>query len=265
MAGRDFRPEGRLPRIGVVVLVTSLTVGVAHAQSEASATGVPEPSLITRDAASITFPRNYWSPEYRATLVAIEFLKSDWEPNINLAPPPSDPSQLLEEIRYLHSLTRLRDERREEIKAQADQFVSYFFPILMMHQYSHPRTYELVSVSSGLTDFIYVFKARFNRARPSQLSPSLQPMIIVPGHPAYPSGHGFQGRLMALLLAEVRPDARAELIAMGDRIAFNREIAGLHYPSDTKAGQSLAEQVLALMKRTPRFQELLADAKAEWR
>ena len=84
MAVRDFRPEGRLPRIGVVVLVTCLTAGVAHVQGEASAAGVSEPSLITRDAASITFPRNYWSPEYRATLVAIEFLKSDWEQRINL-------------------------------------------------------------------------------------------------------------------------------------------------------------------------------------
>ena len=132
----------------------------------------------------------------------------------------------------------------------------------MKHQSSHPRTYELMSFGYSFGFITMPFKHRFNRARPSQLSPSLQPMFTVPGHPAYPSGHGFQSWFVALTLSELRPDAREALLAMAQRIGVNREIAGVHYPSDTKAGQSLAEQAFAIAKTGKLFQEHLAEAKA---
>ena len=88
---------------------------------------------------------------------------------------------------------------------------------------------------------------------------------FTPPFPAYPSGHGFQSRLAALVLSELRPDARGPLLAMAQRIGFNREVAGVHYPSDTRAGQSLAEQVFEIARQGKHFQELVAEAKAEWR
>ena len=250
-----------------MTLVLASVFATAHAQGRTpdAARGVSEPSLVTRDPSTLSFPRHYWAPEPRSTLLAIEFLKSDWEKVIKLDPPPTGKA-VLDEIRHLHSLIALRAERAEEIKIQNEQnFLPYFFSLVMMHQSSHPRTYELMSFGYSFGFITMPFKHRFNRARPSQLSPSLQPMFTVPGHPAYPSGHGFQSWFVALTLSELRPDAREALLAMAQRIGVNREIAGVHYPSDTKAGQSLAEQAFAIAKTGKLFQEHLAEAKAEWR
>lgn len=252
-------------RLGVALLVCAFTVCVAGAQGNPSAAPDTSAPLVTRDPATLSFPNHYWTAEIRANLSILEIFRSDWDKRLKLDAPPSGQATI-DEIRHLHSLMALRDERREEIKLQADQpFIPYFFPTVMMHQWSHPRTHELMNVAYGLGPLVVPFKDRFKRARPSQLSPTLAPMILVPGHPAYPSGHGFQSWLIALMTAEVRPDARSALFAMAQRIGMNREIAGVHYPSDTKAGQILAEQVFEIAKQGKQFQELLIQAKAEWR
>lgn len=47
-------------------------------------------------------------------------------------------------------------------------------------------------------------------------------------------------------------------------VAVNRERAGLHYRSDTLAGQELAGVLFERLPRLPQFRRLMADAKAEW-
>ena len=68
---------------------------------------------------------------------------------------------------------------------------------------------------------------------------------------------------MALVLSEIVPKAKDTLMALADRIAQNREIAGVHFPSDSAAGKRLAEMILPLLKRCPTFMRSLAAAKAE--
>ena len=54
------------------------------------------------------------------------------------------------------------------------------------------------------------------------------------------------------------------------RIARNREIAGLHYESDTKAGVALAHAILPLLQaplpggRPSCYRRAVLAAKAEW-
>lgn len=221
--------------------------------------------IITRAPDSLEFPRHYWDPEIRANLLVLEFLRSDWEQLLKVDHHPRDDKKINEEIQYLFSLIRLRDERRDEIKAQHEySFLPYFFSIVMMNQWSHPRTYELMNFANGVGLIVFAYKQRFNRARPAQLAPGLYPTIVTPGHPSYPSGHAFQSRLVALILAELRPDARSQLIGQADRISINREIAGVHYPSDSTAGKALADQVFILVKRGAHFQALMEQARAEW-
>src|SRR5437868_15103207 len=97
------------------------------------------------------------------------------------------------------------------------------------------------------------FKGHYNRARPSQLCPALLPPIPVPGHASFPSGHSTQAHLMMLCLVHVLEEAdvpqpdrdaiSADLRVLADRVARNREIAGLHYASDSKGGVALAKSV----------------------
>jgi hypothetical protein len=39
-----------------------------------------------------------------------------------------------------------------------------------------------------------------------------------------------------------------DMAVLADRISRNRELAGLHYPSDTRAGKELAGNILPLLK-----------------
>jgi hypothetical protein len=51
---------------------------------------------------------------------------------------------------------------------------------------------------------------------------------------------------------------------MSQRIARNREIAGVHYPTDSIAGFSLAHQTFERLKTCNLFTELVAEAVNEW-
>ena len=105
--------------------------------------------------------------------------------------------------------------------------------------------------------------------------PALTPPLPMPGHPSYPSGHATQATLMANLVARVfaTPDLpddprfhamRLLLRAMAERIARNREIAGLHYPSDSVAGQVIAEALSGTVAGLDLVADVIERAKAEW-
>jgi membrane-associated phospholipid phosphatase len=110
------------------------------------------------------------------------------------------------------------------------------------------------------------------------------PPIAVPGHASFPSGHSTEAHLMARLLARVmpaavtqprnpaagsmNPSAASLLQRLAQRIARNREVLGLHYPSDTHAGVFLAARTEDLLVNCPTVQALLPggteDASLEW-
>src|SRR5215831_17744996 len=94
----------------------------------------------------------------------------------------------------------------------------------------------------------------FRRPRAAQYSPALLPPIHVPGHASFPSGHATEAYLIALCLKEVMPSAAcapagdvSPLMRMARRIARNREVLGLHFPSDSKAGRHLAEETFKIL------------------
>lgn len=54
------------------------------------------------------------------------------------------------------------------------------------------------------------------------------------------------------------------LKALAARISINREYAGVHYPSDTEAGERLAAQTFQVLRGLDSFNALLGDAGKEW-
>jgi membrane-associated phospholipid phosphatase len=137
-----------------------------------------------------------------------------------------------------------------------------------------------------------------NRPRPSQLSPALMPPIAVPGHASYPSGHSTQSHLLSGLLAQVMPaSVTAALPALpgapaplplpappppvagappfipwigslldrlAERVTRNREVLGLHYPSDSAAGRLLAAYTLFLLLQCQSVIDIIIAAQREW-
>ena len=113
------------------------------------------------------------------------------------------------------------------------------------------------------------------------------PPIDPPGHAAFPSGHATQARLIARCLERVMPvniipvnggvqqPQDGPLRRMADRIARNREVLGLHCPSDSVAGQTLADQTFPLMiglpalanpplANVPTLANVITVARREW-
>ena len=72
------------------------------------------------------------------------------------------------------------------------------------------------------------------------------------------------------LVRAARPyaaDMARKLKVLAIRIARNREIAGLHYPTDSEAGRRLAQSVSATLTggaAVPNFDAAIAAAGAEW-
>ena len=100
-------------------------------------------------------------------------------------------------------------------------------------------------------------KLIFNLARPCELSPRIQPMIATPGFSTFPSGHATESRLVSDLLSTLLARAQAPagwagpvdrmLVALADRIAENREVAGVHFSVDSTAGAALGSQLARLL------------------
>jgi hypothetical protein len=247
------------------------------------------------------FPRAYWGVNYFAITVLGEFVRAS-------VPRPKKPAltwdrivlkryprgvKLRREINELIELIEYRPGVMAEALAQRTNPWAYYRGILMCNSSSAPYTRLLIEIATRVGTFQAMhYKRRFNRPRPSQIAPALLPPIDVPGHPSYPSGHSTEAHLISRCLAEVMPPAVhtppppttlppppppqvtpikpwSPLERMAQRIARNREVLGLHYPSDSEAGQLLARQTFRILMRCPtirhRTRGILALARREWR
>ena len=81
--------------------------------------------------------------------------------------------------------------------------------------------------------------------RPFQLDPEFETVVTTPNHPSYPAAHACYSMTAALVLAHLFPRDAEALRKLGHDSGESRIWAGIHYPSDVKAGREIAEQVAA--------------------
>lgn len=217
---------------------------------------------------SIKFEHHKWQ---RKLLSWIEsgpiILPRDYD--FNVAPPPANSSLATrEEILYLHELSRTaRDEATvETIIAENAQVppVDLFKGVGLIHpeNYTTSELFRLMDQDVGF--FILERKFHFSRPRPNQIDPALTTVIPNPPHASYPSGHAGQSYITALVLSDFDPENEAVYKQFAYDIAHRREIAGVHYPSDTLAGRKLAVDVLAKLRENTVFEKKFQDAKISY-
>jgi len=239
-----------------------------------------EAAATWRDSAPTAFPRAYWGAKEIATIVLGEFVEATapktnykWNsPELRgLLKNILDAADVDKEIGELIELIEYRQGVMAEALAQRTNPWAYFRGIFLTDAPSAPYTRELVEIAVTIGHFqVQHYKRAFNRVRPSQISPALLPPIDVPGHAAFPSGHATEGHMIALCLSQVMPAAasagdQSPLIMMAQRIARNREVLGLHYPSDSAAGKLLAEKSFEILMQCKSVKdEIIPRAKAEW-
>lgn len=191
-------------------------------------------------------------------------------PEITLpASPKNTSNNTKEDLTLMHAYQDTRTEENiEEIKREINIYDAMFGQksfAQLVDESSRPHTFELMKDVIELeSPQIMKQKKIYNRVRPSYLDSTLKPVIDIPPHPAYPSGHATQAHLRALVLSELDPKHRDDYLQSAKRIARNREVAGVHYPGDSKAGVILAEQLFTKLMNNSDFAEHLKEAKKEW-
>ena len=130
---------------------------------------------------------------------------------------------------------------------------------MMIHRFnmSIDEIYKIMIFMDYILHPIVLFiKYKNDRVRPSFLTNKIKPCIEVPEHPSYPSGHSIQAYMLAHILSDKYPNKKEHLFRIADKIAKNRELAGVHYKSDTEFGKDLAKKLYILFKKDDYFNNI---------
>jgi acid phosphatase (class A) len=101
--------------------------------------------------------------------------------------------------------------------------------------------------------FMNTAKDAFGRPRPFLTEKRLVPVVAMPPSASYPSGHSTWAVACAIILADMVPERRAQIFARADEYAHNREVGGVHYPSDVAAGHLAGTALAVELFNLPRF------------
>ena len=157
-------------------------------------------------------------------------------------PPRNESTQTEEEIEYLDGIVV-----EDELIHSADAIDSHFKKFLNSKNLEYPKK-ELKKVMGGIKSIILQLKYHYNRPRPSQVARAKN-LKLNSKHlesattPSYPSGHATQGTFIGRYLADLYPKYEKELRQIGEDIAFSRNMAKVHYPSDSEFGKTLGTEL----------------------
>ena len=164
------------------------------------------------------------------------------EPKEYLTSVPAPPDNRLEikTIKhYQEDASRVMKDIKAEDKDNAKPFLDYLKDMKL----SIDEDY-INALNKDVNKIVHHVKFKFNRPRPAQVS-DVEPTPNEGGYsPAYPSGHSTQATVLAGVLSKIYPELSQDFQKIANKIGLNRIRAGLHYPSDHKAGQALGMDIL---------------------
>jgi len=212
----------------------------------------------------------YWDKEiYSLIRSDVYFVGDPFGQGNDFPPPPENFSP--ENKKEIEELKRLQIER--SLEKEKEILLEVYTPTMKIgpHFYTDfaesNKFFTRKLFDLFLPEFyslLISYKERFDRVRPSFLDPDIKPSVGIPGHPSYPSGHASHTFLIATIASELDPENKESYFESAFRIGRNREIAGVHYKSDSDAGRLLAEEYLKLLFKDERFLKALELAKEEW-
>ena len=131
-----------------------------------------------------------------------------------------------------------------------------------------PRLYTLLHRT--LTDAgLATYRAKNHYQRPRPFTVNNQPMCtpeedeLLRNDGSYPSGHTAAGWAWALVLSEVAPERRDQLVARGIDYGKSRSICNVHWLSDVQASQIIGSAAVAQLHTDPVFRADLRAAALE--
>jgi acid phosphatase (class A) len=221
------------------------------------------------DVNNIRFPERDWDGQILSILDSGP-VYLDRTLEFDIPPPPvNDSEQTRNELDLLrrYALEERTTEQLEKIRIEASKgdFVETYLEHGPFNAALTSASYDLLRFADReVRYFIVRDKKRYARPRPSQLTDGLELVVPNPGHAAYPSGHATQSMIMSEILGMIDPAHADSYVDYAYAIARRREIAGVHYPSDSAAGQYLAGKVLVALMQVAEFRDLLDKAQSDY-
>lgn len=205
-----------------------------------------------------------WDSAVKSDLVQARLLSGVWfdrgevwhrgtaNPVMLFAATAPQEALLQNQAEWVRRRARFREDRMPEIEVQVAALWPFWDAVLNLDIRRAPRTHELLH--AGLlfaASVVLQIKHALHAKRPSEVSPLVMPIIEVPGHASFPSGHATAAHMLSnMLIGLLEPDAtrRALLHRLAYRVAYNREVAGVHYPVDSVAGRALGTTLATYLK-----------------
>ena len=153
--------------------------------------------------------------------------------------PPDNKLEIPTIKQYQKGASKVEQDIISEDKDNAKPFLDYLkdMKLDIDEDYIH-------ALNKDVNRIVHHVKFKFNRPRPAQVS-DIKPIPSDGGYsPSYPSGHSVQVTVLAGVLSKIYPELSQDFQKIAVQIGENRIKAGLHYPSDHKAGQALGMDIL---------------------
>ncbi|MEO9903962.1 phosphatase PAP2 family protein [Nisaea sp.] len=177
--------------------------------------------------------------------------------------------QLKTQTLHIIDATSEREGRFAEAIHQDDgnSAIGYWLGMIGVDPVRHPATYLMIRVARLVGEHVVMcLKGHYRGSRPSIVCPAIVPLFDPPATPSFPSGHALQSYLISNVIAgallefpQSSPPSNEEepgagpLYDLAKRVAYNRVVAGVHFPCDNEAGRRVAYQCFLHLKNIPSF------------
>ena len=213
----------------------------------------------------------------RSRLGAGYLKPADWPDSLALLPkPPAEGSRALKRDQRLQAraLAAHGKPRWDRATSDADLFTPKVTGVM-----SCAAKFDVGPASTPAIDKILrgtmaefggsTAKAKNHYKRPRPFTVNNQPLCtpdwekILRGDGSYPSGHAAIGYGWGMIMADIVPARRTQLLKRGKAFAESRRYCNVHWQSDVEAGIAVAKVVMGKLRADPKFQADLAAAKVE--
>jgi acid phosphatase (class A) len=182
-------------------------------------------------------------------------------------PPAVDSAEHQEELNLLIKLQRVRtpaDIARattEEKHLTVFDFADVLGPNFTPERCPKTAAFFKSALQADLSYFNKLAKNHWNRPRP-YTDPRVHSLFIEKDG-SYPSGHSIRATLFGEVLAALVPEQRSAIIVRSQQMGWDREIAGVHFPSDIYAGRILGKALASKLMANPEVAAQLEALKSE--